>query len=86
MASEFPRLKLLAPIEGHDDPARTEPLVARLLKRERELAAIYSIGAGNRGIDAALRASGARRPRRLGLPRAHRRTPGGRCSTASPTR
>ena len=58
MAAEFPRLKLLAPAEGHDDPARTQPLVARLLKRERELAAIYSIGAGNRGIDAALRASG----------------------------
>lgn len=58
MAAEFPRLRLLAPLEGHDDPIRTQPLVARLLKRERELAAIYSIGAGNRGIDAALRAAG----------------------------
>jgi len=58
MGGEFPRLKLLVPVEGHDDPAQTQPLVARLLKRERELAAIYSIGAGNRGIDAALRASG----------------------------
>jgi len=60
MAGEFPRLKLLAPAEGHDDPAQTQPLVTKLLKREREreLAAIYSIGAGNRGIDAALRASG----------------------------
>ena len=58
MAAEFPALKLLAPLEGHDDPAQTQPLVTRLLKRERELAAIYTIGAGNRGIDAALRASG----------------------------
>ena len=58
MAAEFPALKLLAPLEGHDDPVQTQPLVTRLLKRERELAAIYSIGAGNRGIDAALRASG----------------------------
>jgi LacI family transcriptional regulator len=57
-AAEFPRLKLLPPIEGHDDSAQTQPLVARLLKRERDLAAIYSIGAGNRGIDGALRASG----------------------------
>ena len=58
MAAEFPALKLLAPLEGHDDPVQTQPLVTRLLKRERELAAIYTIGAGNRGIDAALRASG----------------------------
>ncbi len=58
MASEFAHLRLLAPIEGHDDSAQTQPLAARLLKRERELAAIYSIGAGNRGIDAALQASG----------------------------
>ncbi len=58
MAAEFPRLRLLAPLEGHDDSAQTQPLVARLLKRERELAAIYSIGAGNRGIDAALQAGG----------------------------
>ena len=58
IAAEFPRLKVLAPLEGHDDFARTGPLVARLLKRERDLAAIYSIGAGNRGIAAALEASG----------------------------
>ena len=58
MAAEFPRLKLLTPIAGHDDSTRTQPLVARLLKREPGLAAIYSIGAGNRGIDAALRAAG----------------------------
>jgi len=58
MAAEFPRLRLLAPIEGHDDSVQTQALVAKLLKRERELAAIYSIGAGNRGIDAALQASG----------------------------
>ena len=60
-ASEFPGLRLLAPIEGHDDSAQTQPQVARLLKRERDLAAIYSIGAGNRGIDAALQASGRAR-------------------------
>jgi LacI family transcriptional regulator len=52
---------MLAPIEGHDDSAETQPLVSRLLKRERELVALYSIGAGNRGIRAALDSSGRAR-------------------------
>lgn len=58
MAAEHPHLKLLPPIEGHDLSERTEPLVARLLKKEPALAGLYSIGAGNRGIQAALAASG----------------------------
>jgi LacI family transcriptional regulator len=58
IAAEHPHLTLLAPIEGHDDSAQTKPLVAKLLKRERGLAALYSIGAGNRGIRAALDDSG----------------------------
>jgi len=58
MAAEYPQLRLLTPIEGHDLSERTEPLVARLLKREAALAGLYSIGAGNRGIQAALLASG----------------------------
>jgi LacI family transcriptional regulator len=58
MASEYPHLQLLPPIEGQDLSARTEPLTARLLKREPKLAGLYSIGAGNRGIEAALLASG----------------------------
>jgi LacI family transcriptional regulator len=58
MAAEHPQLRLLAPIEGHDLSERTEPLVAKLLKREPQLAGLYSIGAGNRGIQAALVAGG----------------------------
>jgi LacI family transcriptional regulator len=58
MAAEHPHLKLLPPIEGHDLSERTEPLVARLLRKEPALAGLYSIGAGNRGIQAALAASG----------------------------
>jgi len=58
MAGEHPRLRLLPPIEGHDLSERTEPLVAKMLKREPGLAGLYSIGAGNRGIQAALLASG----------------------------
>jgi LacI family transcriptional regulator len=58
MAAEHPQLQLLTPIEGHDLSERTEPLVTELLKREPWLAGLYSIGAGNRGIQAALAASG----------------------------
>jgi len=58
MAAEHPHLQLLPPIEGHDLSERTAPLVTKLLKREPELAGLYSIGAGNRGIQAALVASG----------------------------
>ena len=58
MAAEYPHLQQLPLIEGHDLSERTEPLVAKLLKREAELVGLYSIGAGNRGIQAALAASG----------------------------
>ncbi|HEY6513050.1 MAG TPA: LacI family DNA-binding transcriptional regulator [Burkholderiaceae bacterium] len=58
MATEYPHLHLLPPIEGHDLSKRTEPLVAKLLQREADLVGLYSIGAGNRGIEAALERSG----------------------------
>jgi len=58
MSTEYPRLRLLPPIEGHDSSQRTEPLVTKLLQREPDLAGLYSIGAGNRGIRAALEGSG----------------------------
>lgn len=58
MAAEHPHLTLLPAIEGQDRSDRTEPLVTRLLKKEPELAGLYSIGAGNRGIQAALAGSG----------------------------
>lgn len=58
MGAEYARLRLLPPIEGHDLSERTEPLVAKLLEREAGLVGLYSIGAGNRGIQAALEHSG----------------------------
>jgi LacI family transcriptional regulator len=58
MGSEYGTLRLLAPIEGHDLSERTELLVAKLLQREGDLVGLYSIGAGNRGIQAALQRSG----------------------------
>jgi len=58
MAAEFAHLRLLPAIEGHDSSGRTEPLVTKLLQREAGLVGLYSIGAGNRGIQAALERSG----------------------------
>lgn len=58
MAAEYPRLRLLPAIEGHDLSQRTEPLVAKLLQRVPDVVGLYSIGAGNRGIQAALERSG----------------------------
>ena len=58
---EFPHLSLLPTIEGLDDSAVTGPLAARMLRRHPDLGGIYSAGAGNRGIIAALRAD-ARAP------------------------
>jgi LacI family transcriptional regulator len=61
MSAEFPSLRVLAPLEGQDDSGRTERLARDLLRRHPALVAIYSGGAGNRGIAAALEASGRAR-------------------------
>jgi len=58
MAAEFAQLRMLPPIEGHDLSRRTEPLVTQLLQAQPDLVGLYSIGAGNRGIQAALERSG----------------------------
>ena len=58
MATEYGHLRLLPVIEGHDSTKRTEPLVSALLQRQADLVGLYSIGAGNRGIQAALERSG----------------------------
>jgi LacI family transcriptional regulator len=61
LGAEFPALRVLAPLEGKDDSKRTERLVRELLRRQPALIALYSGGAGNRGIAAALEASGRAR-------------------------
>lgn len=61
LRAEHPTLQMLPPIEGKDDSNRTEALARQLLEQHPKLAAIYSVGAGNRGISAALRASGRAR-------------------------
>lgn len=58
MASEFGAQVLLPLVEGKDDSSRTEGLVGQLLKKHPDLVGIYSAGAGNRGIAAALQAAG----------------------------
>ena len=61
LSSEHPNLTTLPVIEGRDDSERTRELTAALLKRRNDLRGIYCCGAGNRGIAAALEASGRAR-------------------------
>lgn len=61
LSSEYLQLVALPALEGRDDSERTRVLTAELLERHSELLGIYSCGAGNRGIAAALEASGRAR-------------------------
>ncbi|ENN87481.1 transcriptional regulator, LacI family [Rhizobium freirei PRF 81] len=56
MAEEFPKLRLLPVLEGRDDPERTRSLVSKALSENKDIIGIYSLGAGNRGLIAALKA------------------------------
>ncbi|MGF6258266.1 LacI family DNA-binding transcriptional regulator [Ensifer sp. LBL] len=58
MAESAPGRRLLPVVEGHDDPAEVDRLVSSLLSDHPELAGIYSLGAGNRGLIAALEKAG----------------------------
>jgi LacI family transcriptional regulator len=58
LAAEFEHLKIVGPVEGHDERTETEGLVAELLRGHPELAGLYNLGAGNSGLVAALEASG----------------------------
>jgi LacI family transcriptional regulator len=57
--AEHPHIELIDPLEGRDRSDLTEPLVRSLLERVPDLAGLYSIGAGNRGIASALKSAGA---------------------------
>jgi LacI family transcriptional regulator len=60
IAESFPSLSCdNDSIEAHDDPDRCYQAVARVLKRDKNVAGIYNSGAGSPGIAAALRKSGA---------------------------
>ena len=61
VARDFPTLTLLPVAEGLDDHTVTKPLVAAALRTVPDLVGIYSMGAGNRGIVAALTEAGRTR-------------------------
>jgi LacI family transcriptional regulator len=58
MQAEYPQLQVLPPLEGQDDPARNRVLADALLAQHPDLVGLYSLGAGNPGLSAALRATG----------------------------
>ncbi len=73
---------LLPVVEGHDDPGEVEALVDDLLVAHANLAGIYSLGAGNRGLIAALEKAG----RQSGICAiAHELTPYSRAALVSGT-
>jgi LacI family transcriptional regulator len=61
LSGEYPNLVALPALEGRDDSQHTRALTARLLAQQDDLVGIYSAGAGNRGIAAALEQSGRAR-------------------------
>ncbi|BCH63901.1 transcriptional regulator [Agrobacterium vitis] len=72
MAAEFPQLTLLPVLEGRDDPHHVETLLHDLFSQSPDITGLYSLGAGNRGLIAALeRLDVGRRP----LVIAHELTP-----------
>ena len=54
MASEFPGLNVLPVLEGRDEDARSEQLLARLLGRHADIVGLYNVGAGTQGVAKAL--------------------------------
>ena len=55
---DFPNLGLLPVAEGLDDGGVTQPLVERILREVPDLVGLYSMGAGNGGVAAALERAG----------------------------
>ena len=58
MAQEFPHLEILPVRESRDDVEQTESLASQLLSEHKDLAGIYNVGGGTKGIVAGLDASG----------------------------
>ncbi|ASV84132.1 bacterial regulatory, lacI family protein [Ochrobactrum quorumnocens] len=57
METDFSGREILPVLEGFDEGARVEKLVIELLEKRKDLAGIYSLGAGNSGLVRALAAS-----------------------------
>ncbi|GGI29870.1 LacI family DNA-binding transcriptional regulator [Bradyrhizobium guangdongense] len=58
MASEFPDLSVLPVLEGRDEDARSEQLLARLLGTHTDIVGLYNVGAGTQGVASALSGAG----------------------------
>jgi LacI family transcriptional regulator len=58
LRTEYPNLVALSAVEGHDDAADAETALGEVLDRHRDIVGVYSLGAGNRGVLAALRKRG----------------------------
>ncbi|WP_205625055.1 LacI family DNA-binding transcriptional regulator [Geminicoccus roseus] len=61
LAEEFPQIEIVERGESRDDFQRTYAEVKEVLRRVPDLAGIYNIGAGNRGIAMALEEAGRAR-------------------------
>lgn len=57
METDFSGREILPVLEGFDEGSRVEKLVLDLLQKRKDLAGIYSLGAGNSGLVRALAAS-----------------------------
>jgi LacI family transcriptional regulator len=58
LGAEFPALKIIGPLEGHDERTETAEIITALLADHADLGGIYNLGAGNAGLVSALEASG----------------------------
>lgn len=58
MRAEFPQFEVLPALEGMDDAATAERLLTDCLAVHKDIVGVYSLGAGNRGVIAALKAAG----------------------------
>jgi len=58
ISEAFPNVHILPVLEGRDDPALAETMIADALRRNRDIAGIYSLGAGNRGMIRAIQKAG----------------------------
>lgn len=65
LARDFSALELVGPLEGHDERAETQALVAKLLADHPDLSGLYNLGAGNTGLVAALETVRRKSPLRV---------------------
>jgi LacI family transcriptional regulator len=56
--AKFPGIRLKGPLEGHDEATETAAATTRLIAEHSDLEGLYSIGAGNSGLIAALHQTG----------------------------